>query len=195
MTVASGLDNPRLLSFSHHSLYVAEAGRGGAGPCVPGPEEEDVCFGLSGALGPSDVVPFSRHRFAATIGLGLEREVRETFGEAGASLGTVVIGRLYIGKPRVAADLAAYEAEEDPDGNGPDSDPTGMLLERWSAVVTDAGGNTLLRVLPGGRIEAMAVFPNRLVPAPGPPPQAMVPMQAVPTSVVLGDDGAYTSAS
>lgn len=218
VTVASGLDNPRHLSFSRHSLYVAEAGLGGAGPCVPGPEGEDVCFGLSGAitrvshggservvtglpslaaaggggaLGPSDVVTFSRHRYAATIGLGLEPEVRETFGETGASLATVVTGHLYGGKPRVAADLAAYEAEEDPDGNGPDSNPTGMLLERWSAVVTDSGGNTLLRVLPGGRIEELAVFPNRLVPAPGPPPQAMMPMQAVPTSVVRGDDGAY----
>ena len=50
MTVASGLDNPRQLSFSGHSLYVAEAGRGGAGPCVPSPEGGESCFGLSGAI-------------------------------------------------------------------------------------------------------------------------------------------------
>lgn len=218
VTVASGLDNPRLLSFSGHSLYVAEAGRGGAGPCVAGPEGGDVCFGLSGAItrvshwgsdrvvtglpslaaadgggaiGPSDVVVLGHHRYAATIGLGQEPTVRDTFGDAGRSLGTVVTGKLRWGAARVAADLAAYEEHLDPDGNGADSNPTGMALDHWSAVVTDSGGNTLLRVHPGGRTETLAVFPNRPVPAPGPPPQATVPMQAVPTSVVPGEDGAY----
>lgn len=49
--VAEGLDNPRGLAFGPGGhLYVAEAGRGGAGPCVTGPEGEQVCFGLSGAV-------------------------------------------------------------------------------------------------------------------------------------------------
>jgi hypothetical protein len=217
VTVASGLDSPRHLTFAGHSLYVAEAGRGGTGPCVKGPEG-DSCFGLSGAItqvshwgqtrvvsglpslaapdgtgaiGPSDVAAFSHHRYVATIGLGLVPEERETFGEAGAALGTVVTGHWWSGTPRVAADLAAYEEENDPDGNGPDSNPTGMLLERWSAVVTDSGGNDLLRVKPGGRIETLAVFPKRTVPSPFPPPGSTYDMQAVPTSVVRGDDGAY----
>jgi hypothetical protein len=48
--VADGLDNPRGLDFSHWgALYVAEAGRGGAGPCIPGPDG-DVCAGASGAV-------------------------------------------------------------------------------------------------------------------------------------------------
>lgn len=221
VTVASGLDNPRHLTFADHSLYVAEAGRGGTGPCVEGPEGPEgaeVCFGLSGAItrvshwgqervvsglpsvaeadgtsaiGPSDVAAFSHHRYVATIGLGLEPEVREAFGEAGAALGTVVSGHWWSGTPRVAADLAAYEEENDPDGNGPDSNPTGMLLERWSAVVTDSGGNTLLRVKPGGRIETLAVFPNTDVPNPPFLPPGTTSMQAVPTSVVRGYDGAY----
>ena len=34
--VASNLDNPRQLTFSPNgALYVAEAGRGGDGPCIP----------------------------------------------------------------------------------------------------------------------------------------------------------------
>src|SRR6266540_1196878 len=38
-TVATGLDNPRGLGFAPNgALYVAEAGRGGDGPCFPGPE-------------------------------------------------------------------------------------------------------------------------------------------------------------
>ena len=49
--IASGLDNPRQLSFgSKGHLYVAEAGRGGSGPCVGGPEGGPVCFGKSGAI-------------------------------------------------------------------------------------------------------------------------------------------------
>lgn len=48
--VASGLDNPRLLSFSDRGdLFVAEAGEGGAGPCFAGPEGE-ACFGRTGAI-------------------------------------------------------------------------------------------------------------------------------------------------
>src|SRR5690242_9224177 len=38
-TIASGLDNPRGLAFGPDGgLYVAEAGKGGAGPCFPSPE-------------------------------------------------------------------------------------------------------------------------------------------------------------
>lgn len=49
--VASGLDNPRQLSFDRRGrLYVAEAGTGGSGPCFPGPEGGEVCYGTSGAL-------------------------------------------------------------------------------------------------------------------------------------------------
>jgi hypothetical protein len=48
--IAGGLDNPRHLAFGGHSLYVAEAGRGGPGPCFPGPEGSPVCVGATGAV-------------------------------------------------------------------------------------------------------------------------------------------------
>jgi hypothetical protein len=50
--IAGGLDNPRHLAFGGHELYVAEAGRGGDGPCFPGPEgpESTVCVGATGAV-------------------------------------------------------------------------------------------------------------------------------------------------
>jgi len=50
--VASGLDNPRGLAFAHDgALYIAEAGRGGDGPCLPNPSEGgERCFGRSGAI-------------------------------------------------------------------------------------------------------------------------------------------------
>ena len=48
--IATGLDKPRGLAIGPHgALYVAEAGRGGAGPCVPGPFGE-ACYGPSGAI-------------------------------------------------------------------------------------------------------------------------------------------------
>lgn len=220
-TVASGLDNPRLLSFSGRALYVAEAGVGGSGPCVEGAEGES-CFGLSGAitrithhgsrrvvtglpslaspegggaLGPHDVVVpafrrGSQHHFAATIGLGNDPAVRDTFGAAGRALGTVVTGNLHSGKVHVLGDLAAYEQDRDPDGNGPDSNPTGLLRDGGSVVVTDSGANALQRVRANGKIRTLTVFPNTTVPNPF-VPGATVPMQAVPTSVVRGPDDAY----
>ncbi|MEV4517897.1 ScyD/ScyE family protein [Dactylosporangium sp. NPDC049525] len=50
--IASGLDNPRGIAIGNHGwLYVAEAGRGGAGPCIDnGLEGERQCLGASAAL-------------------------------------------------------------------------------------------------------------------------------------------------
>jgi hypothetical protein len=48
--VMRGLDNPRGLAFAPNgALYVAEAGRGGSGPCVTSSVGELRCFGPSGA--------------------------------------------------------------------------------------------------------------------------------------------------
>jgi sugar lactone lactonase YvrE len=101
---------------------------------------------------------------------------------------------------RSVADFPAFEEANNPDGGGGaqpgeeiDSNPNGLLVRHHSQVVTDAGGNDLLRVDHKGRVGVLAVFPPRLVDAPpgipGLPPQ--IPMQAVPTSVVKGPDGAY----
>ena len=49
--IASGLNNPRQLSFGPDgSLYVAEAGSGGSGPCFTGGEGSTVCYGTSGSI-------------------------------------------------------------------------------------------------------------------------------------------------
>jgi hypothetical protein len=217
-TVASGLDNPRLLSFAGHALYVAEAGRGGSGPCVEGAEGK-ACLGLTGAItrithhgssrvvtglpslageggggaiGPTDVVvPALRHgsrsQYAATVGLANAPSVRKDLGADGRLLGTVVTGTLRGGSPRVLADIAAYEQKANPDGGERDTNPTGLMRAGHSVVLTDSGGNDVLRVRPGGRIRTLAVFPDTQVTG----PQGPMPMQAVPTSVVRGPDGAW----
>ena len=68
-------------------------------------------------------------------------------------------------------------------------------------LVADAGGNDLLAVAADGTVSTVGVFPATFVPAPVDPTAspaadpnaspAMMPMQAVPTSVAIGPDGAY----
>lgn len=216
-TVASGLDNPRHLTFGPKgALYVVEAGTGGSGPCI-GAAEGQSCFGTSGAisrildgrtrrvasgfpsmaapdgsaaLGPSDV-RVTGQRYLLTMGLGNDPAVRRSAGmpRSARKLATLLQGRLGTREKRVVADLGTYEAQNDPDGNIPDTDPTGMVAVRNGVVLTDSGGNDLLRVSKSGRITTLAVFPDRIVPFPT--PADSFPMQAVPTSVVKGPDGAF----
>ena len=64
--VASGLDSPRHLAFgADGALFVAEAGRGGAGPCFIG-GEGPACMGASGA-----VTKIDRNGFQSRIATGL----------------------------------------------------------------------------------------------------------------------------
>src|SRR5207253_1440309 len=68
----------------------------------------------------------------------------------------------------------------DPDGQGVDSDPYGLVaLSPTHQVVADAAGNDLLDVN-GGNVSLITTFPDIM---PG--------VQPVPTSVVVGPDGAY----
>ena len=132
--VASGLDNPRQLSFTGNTLYVAEAGTGGRGPCIEGPEG-DACLGTtgavagvrmgvqsrvltglpsmaapdgSGAIGPADVfVVGPTGRYAVTVGLGHDPAVKKELGWRARRLGTVVRGVLEHRGPRISADIAS----------------------------------------------------------------------------------------
>lgn len=125
------------------------------------------------------------------------------------------IGQLYKvgadGKATSVADLAAYEVannpdKDQPDNATPDSNINGLAITKDGAVlVTDAGANDLLSVAADGTISVVAVFPvvfqampPQMIPSPAPgasvdpnatPP--MIPMDPVPTSVAIGQDGAY----
>jgi hypothetical protein len=69
-----------------------------------------------------------------------------------------------------------------------DSNPVDVYADRGGVFVADAGGNTVLKVGPFGRVRPAAIFENQTVPDPfgGPDDD----MQAVPTGVVRGPDGA-----
>lgn len=150
------------------------------------------------------------------LGLGTDPAARDGVGERSALFGRVLLVRPFgivqpTGVPtkgkgtdivllaggagageKAFADIAGFEAANDPVPGGVDSNPTGMLSLGTHDIVADAGGNSLLHVAEDGAVNLLAVFETREVPAPpflGLPPGATIPMQAVPTSVVQGPDG------
>jgi sugar lactone lactonase YvrE len=219
-TVASGLDNPRGLAFGPDGhLYVAEAGRGGDGPCFLGPEGPS-CFGLSGAvtrinlkrdeqarvltglpsyaadgtggtpdgssaIGPMHIAFFGSSRFV-TFGLGADPALRDQL-PALADMAKVVRAQFMQNAWQNIADIGDYETAVDPNADGPDSNPNGLIATGAGQVLADSGGNSLLAVDRRGQVSAIATFPNRDVPFAG----GTFSMDAVPTSVVTGPDGAY----
>ena len=146
------------------------------------------------AIGPSSVSFGNLGHSFVTIGLGRPPALRDQLGAQAAKLG-VLFQMNQNGKMNEVADMAAFEAGSDPDGLGPDSNPNGVLPDTGGAVyVADAGANALLRVDANGDVSVVAVFPNRTVTTPPdlpqPPFPAQLSMQAVPTNVVRGPDGA-----
>jgi hypothetical protein len=108
------------------------------------------------------------------------------------------------GEWRFVADIGAFEAANNPDGRLTDSglphldtNPYGLVEFPGGHLLTDAGANALLRVRPGGHTSLVAVFQSQGSTPPRPsfaplrvPPYPVI-ADAVPTSVVLGPDGAY----
>jgi hypothetical protein len=205
-TVMTGLDNPRGLDWGPGgALYVTEAGKGGTQPCFPGPDGGPQFAGFTGAVsrllngvqtrvatglpsvaapdgsfarGPHNIAINGFDRGRVTIGLGTDPADRAKCGSVGPKLGWTA--RIFPTRWRLQTDLAAYEAANDPDGGGPNSDPYG-LLPGGLTIATDAGGNSLLKV-EHGSISTLATFPSRA--------QGRY-TDSVPTTVAVGPDGAY----
>jgi hypothetical protein len=149
------------------------------------------------ALGPTDVAFGLPFVFNFTVGLGGNTELREkTLPASGKVTGTVQRSDIFSKHLKQISDLAQYEQTANPDGvNPPDSNPTSLVTTNWggTTVAVDAGGNSLVKSA-GGKLSTLAVFPSQQVEAPpflGLPAGTKVPVQAVPTSVVRGPDGAY----
>jgi len=85
------------------------------------------------------------------------------------------------------------EAEDDLDGHGRHKGLDGEDEDGHGTddVVIDASGNSLLRVNADGEISLLAVFPSRTTTPPRPAPGITALTDSVPTSVVVGPDGAY----
>lgn len=121
-----------------------------------------------------------------TVGLGGNPNLRDDyFGDNGPSFARLARYNPS-GKFRLRQDLGSFEAENNPDGVVPDSNPYGLLALPGRTIVADAGGNDLLEVSADGQISVLAVFAPIARPTPGPPF-----VQAVPTTVALGPDGDF----
>jgi sugar lactone lactonase YvrE len=132
------------------------------------------------AAGPNDLSFQGRGGMFVTLGLGFAPDWRANFPSYGQLFGTL-LQLPPSGPMRVVADVAAYERTDNPAGGPIDSNPYGLLAHPGGALVTDAGGNSLLSVSAAGQIRTVAVFPSR--------PQRST--DSVPTSVAIGPDGAY----
>jgi hypothetical protein len=214
--VAQGLHGPRGITFSGNDMYVAEAGTGGAGPCIPG-AQSPVCFGLTGSvtrvragkqwrvlkglpslsdqgsqdepIGPADLRVVGSRTLVLSMGLGSAPKNRKDLPKAAQKqLGHLLAIDLRTKKSVSLGDLAKHEARTNP-VNEPNSDPTGLVKAGRGWLVTDSGGNDLLGVK-SGKVGTVATFHNRMgvSPVTGPSP---VPYESVPTDVVKGPDGAY----
>lgn len=155
-----------------------------------------IAFGQE-STGASDVTVAPDGTMYVSVGLGESAETRDAIAEdfpVAAQFGT--IQRVEEdGSLTTFADVAAFEAENDPDGQsdleeGNDSNPNAVLATDDSVYVADAGGNSILRIdRETGEIFVAAVLENRDVPPPTEFGDEEIPMQAVPTSLTTDPDG------
>jgi len=193
--VANGLNNPRGLAIAPNGdLYVAEAGTGGSGPCVPTSDGTTPCFGTTGsvtkvnlrnktqeriatglpslagpggaeALGPAGISFQGQGNAYVAIGMAANPALRGAIGPTGAAFQHLV-RVLPNGNWSAEADLGTFEITDNPAGGPIDSDPFGVVALPGKQVVADAGGNDLLEVRANGSIRTLAVLPNLAALAP-----------------------------
>ncbi len=199
--IADHLNNPRGITVAPNGdVYDAEAGAGGSscghGTCVGFTGSVlrvhdgvalPVLSGLLSAAGRDG--SFAVGSDDVAIGAGGSLNVIETSAGlpnppglpvgAARQLGYLLRYTPASGLERFA-NIALYEFRHDPDGQGKDSDPYGVLALRHGAfAVADAAGNDVLGVAADGTVSVLAVLPNNTSGA-----------QAVPTSLAKGPDGA-----
>jgi hypothetical protein len=145
--------------------------------------------------GLSDVAPIGRGEMLALAGT-----------EEGASLYKVSNGRV-----KEIANISQFEAENDPAGDGVESNPFDLArLNGHRTIVADAAGNSILTVDNKGNVDWVATLPQHdvetqwlkdIVGCPSGDPEVaficelppVFPADPVPTTVAIGPDGAiYT---
>jgi hypothetical protein len=209
--VASGLDNPRHLSFSPTgALYVVEAGRGGSGPCVtahPNPDLGVFCLGMSGAVtrvrddGPDDRVlagvPSIISDSGETLGpsdiafTGSQKFVlsvgiggSDQF-RAGFGAQGALLGTLVTGKLK----HGGFSLFADVLANEAVANPDGTDIDSNPVGLVRQGEGYILADAGGNAVVRASHKGTFTTITPLPP--TSIGADAVPTSVVKGPDGAY----
>jgi hypothetical protein len=155
-----------------NALYVADAGQG-------------IVDADSGRL----VAPLPGVNDVAPIGRSSMWAVATTESDS-------AVYRIGDGQATKIASTLAFENAVDPAGDGTEEGSNPFDLARLTGgqmLVADAAGNSLLIVHQGFGIDWVATFPAQLLPCPEEicGPDVMLPAHSVPTSVVVGPDGAY----
>jgi hypothetical protein len=150
--------------------------------------------GSPGASGPSGITIVNGQIQFLTQNSNIDQTTgAQTYGPAGALLGSLLSAPLTGGAATAESYLGTYEAQNNPDqgaGSGPgdpsiDSDPYGITPYAGGLAIADAAANDVL-LYKNGTLSTLAVLPLITETVSGSPVQA----QAVPTSLAVGPDGA-----
>jgi hypothetical protein len=164
--VVGGLDSPRGLAIgADGTIYVAEAGSGGEGPCVPHAELVELCFGMSsrittvadGTASPLvEGLPSGATEAGEVLGahdVALSEDGTVWFIVGGPAAGAAEyrdaipdgvgsgLGQLYRigadGAPESVADFVAFESTDNPDAEQPgNTEPDSNV---WQLAATPEG--------------------------------------------------------
>ena len=218
--VASNLNNPRGIAFGPKGdMYVAEAGKGGNGACLPDPEggPVPVCFGFSGSvtrvahgkqhrvlknlpsiggqgtgdasIGPSGVVATGKHSLVLSMGLGTDPRNRKKFPQRAQKELATLLSFDLRSGKHTVVGDLGKHERRANPVDNPDSDPTGVAKAGKAGFVVTDSGGNTLVSAKGGKVKSVAPFQDRMGVSPITGP-APVPYQSVPTDVVKGPDGA-----
>lgn len=226
--LATGLNSPRgLVVADDGTIYVAEAGTGGTEKVSGGPADPNAggtrgytgqvtkitpngtksvlatglaSYGGGEVVGPTAIVLAGGSLWVAIGGIAAEAGLTPLTNE-----NSVVKIDPTSGAVTKVADIGAYEAANDPDGYGVNSNLYGLALGKdGNLYVADAGGNTIYQLNPQtGAIKVLAVIPGVTVSPSDFPPGTFPPDQPfgnpgrggkpevdpVPTSITAADDG------
>jgi hypothetical protein len=155
-----------------NALYVADAGQGVV--------DADTGRLVAALAGVNDVAPMGRSSMWAVTTTDTDAAVHRIEGR---------------GTRKIASTLE-FENTVDPAGDGTEEGSNPFDLARLTGgqvLVADAAGNSLLHVHQEKGIDWVATFPTQplLCPVEICGPGVVIPAHAVPTSVVVGPDGAY----
>jgi len=159
-----------------------------------------IDLGGGEGTGPSDVA-VKGNRLMITVGMGAPPEAREMMvalfdDDTYEGFATVQEARLR-GKHHVTlrevADLAQFETDVNPHPDMLDTNPNAIAKDGNGWLLTDAGGNSVIRLSKHGNLSTVAVPPGGMAEAPPfleLPPGTMIPFEPVPTAAERGKDGA-----